>query len=120
MIPFGKPGATLMATRKSKRTAKTARTRTAAKRTKKAGGAAKRGKSTATRKRIRTGGAAKKAKQAKRVSRPRGYNPQAGSPAGKAVGDVERLEQLMAEFMAQGMSAHDAREHARAIMRSTP
>jgi hypothetical protein len=36
----------------------------------------------------------------------RGYNPQTGTPTGEAVGDLERLEQLRAEFMAQGMSAH--------------
>jgi hypothetical protein len=105
-----------MATRKTKRTAKTTKTRTAARRTKKAGGAVKRVKSM-TGKRIRIGGVAKKAK---RASRPRGYNPQTGSPTGKAMGDVERLEQLTTEFMAQGMSARDARERARAIMRGTP
>jgi hypothetical protein len=105
-----------MATRKTKSTAKTTRTRTAGRRMKQAGGAAKRVKSR-TGKPIRTGGVAKKAK---RASKPRGYNPQTGSPTGKAMGDVERLEQLAAEFMAQGMSARDARERARAIMRSTP
>jgi hypothetical protein len=117
MIPFWEIKATPMATRKTKRTAKTARKRTAAKRTKKVGRAAKRVKSTTTRKRVRTGGVAKKAKRASRL---RGYNPQTGSPAGRAVGDLERLEQLTAEFMAQGLSAHDARERARAIMRSAP
>src|SRR5262245_10169619 len=105
-----------MVTRKTKRTAKSARTARsgrAAKKTRKTK-VVKKVKSVSTGKRART--AAKKPAQ-RAVSR-HGYNPQTGSPTGGAVGDVERLQQLTAEFMAQGLSAHDARERARAIMGS--
>jgi hypothetical protein len=103
-----------MVTRKTKRTAKTTRTARSTKTAKKTRRpkVVKKVKLTSGK---RLGTASKKPAQSRR-----GYNPQMGSPTSEAVGDVERLEQLTAGFMAQGMSAHDARERARAIMRSGP
>jgi hypothetical protein len=105
-----------MVTRKPKRTAKTTRTTRsagAAKKTRRTK-VVKKAKSIKPGKRVRRGAK----KSAARVLARHGYNPQTGSPTGEAVGDLERLAQLQAEFIAQGMSAHDARERARAIMRS--
>jgi hypothetical protein len=112
-----------MVTRKPKRTAKTKRaaktTRTArsvgaAKKTRRSK-VVKKAKSTRAGKRLRVGAK----KSAATVLSRHGYNPQTGSPTGEAVGDLERLEQLTAGFMAQGMSARDARERARATMRNS-
>jgi hypothetical protein len=106
-----------MVKRKPKRTAKTTRTARSAgaarktRRTK----VVKKAKSIRAGKRLRRGAK----KSAATVRTHHGYNPQTGSPTSEAVGDLERLEQLQAEFIAQGMSAHDARERARAIMRSS-
>jgi len=32
-----------------------------------------------------------------------GYNPQTGRPTGRAIGALERLEELIARFVAEGM-----------------
>ena len=46
------------------------------------------------------------------------YNPQTGRLTGRAVGAQERLEKLTAKYMAEGMSASDARNRAREEMRA--
>jgi hypothetical protein len=119
-----------MAKRKPKRTAKTTKTAKSAKVAKKTRRrVAKKAGPIGTAKRVRRG-AKKPAQRApsrragakkpsQRAPARHGYNPQTGSPTGAAVGDAERLEQLTAEFMAQGMSAHEARDRARAIMHSS-
>ena len=105
-----------MVKRKTRRIAKTTRTAKSAKAAKKTRRkVAKKASPIRTGKRVRTG----VRKPAQRAPSRRGYNPQTGSPTGGAVGDLERLEQLTAEFMAQGMSAHEARDRARAIMHSS-
>ena len=56
----------------------------------------------------------------KKFRKPPSYNPQTGRLTGRAVGAQERLEKLAAKYVADGMSASDARNRAREEMRANP
>ena len=43
-----------------------------------------------------------------------GYNPHTGKPTGRAKGALERRDALIAKYIAEGMSAADARQRATA------
>ena len=48
------------------------------------------------------------------------YNPQIGKLTGREAGAQMRLEELTEKYQADGMSAQEARQRARDVMRDNP
>jgi hypothetical protein len=63
--------------------------------------------------------AKKSAKRSAKKSAPKAkrYNPQTGKPTGRTIGALERLDKLTAKYVAEGMSAPEAKAKAQAEMR---
>jgi hypothetical protein len=62
-------------------------------------------------------GSPKRKMGAARKSKSKGYNPQTGRLTGRAVGGQERLERLAEQYVAEGMTASEARTRAREELR---
>jgi hypothetical protein len=59
-------------------------------------------------------------RKAKKAAKKKAYNTQTGRLTGREVGAQRRLELLAEQYQSEGMTADQARQRARAVMRDNP